>query len=187
MTNSLFSASVNAGTSSYFTNTAAGGSYNFDQLTRNTLSSNISYGKTFANGLFNFTSSLSHRQDMQQKTVYLELPTFSLNMSTISPFDSKTRTGDQKWYQRINVGYSLRGTNTLDTKEDLLFKAGALKNLRNGFQHTVPISFSQNLFKFFNLNTGVNYTENWYTKTIFKQLFMGIAKKNKTGKLYFFH
>ena len=142
-----FTASVNAGTSSYFSNTAAGGTYNFDQLTRNTLSSNISYGKTFGNGLFNFTSSLSHRQDMQQKTVFLELPTFSLNMSTISPFDSKSRTGDQKWYQRINVGYSLRGTNTLDTKENLLFKSGALKNLRNGFQHTVPISFSQNLLK----------------------------------------
>ena len=146
-----FTASVNAGTSSYFSNTAAGGTYNFDQLTRNTLSSNISYGKTFGNGLFNFTSSLSHRQDMQQKTVFLELPTFSLNMSTISPFDSKSRTGDQKWNQRINVGYSLRGTNTLDTKENLLFKSGALKNLRNGFQHTVPISFSQNLLKFFNL------------------------------------
>ncbi len=164
-----FTASVNAGTSSYFTNTAAGGTYNIDQLTRNTLSSNISYGKTFGNGLFNFTSSLSHRQDMQQKTMFLELPTFSLNMSTISPFDSKNRIGEQKWYQRINVGYSLRGTNTLDTKEDLLFKSGTLKNLRNGFQHNVPISFSQNLFKFFNLNTGVNFTENWYTKTIRKQ------------------
>lgn len=163
-----FTASVNAGTSSYFTNTAAGGSYNFDQLTRNTLSSNISYGKTFAKGLFNFTSSLSHRQDMQQKTVFLELPTFSLNMSTISPFDSKNRTGDQKWYQRINVGYSLRGTNSIDTKENLLFKSGTLKNFRNGFQHTVPVSFSLNLLKFFNLSTGVNYTENWYTQTIRK-------------------
>ncbi len=163
-----FTASVNAGTSSYFTNTAAGGSYNFDQLTRNTLSSNISYGKVFADGLFNFTSSISHRQDMQQKTVFLELPTFSLNMSTISPFDSKKRTGEQKWYQRVNVGYSLRGTNSIDTKEDQLFKQTSLKNFRNGFQHAVPVNFSLNLLKFFNLTSGVNYTENWYTTSIRK-------------------
>lgn len=163
-----FSASVNAGTSSYFSNTAAGGSYNFDQLTRNTLSSNISYGKTFADGLFNFTSSLSHRQDMQLKTVYLELPTFSLNMSTISPFDSKKRTGEQKWYQRINVGYNLRGTNSIDTKEDLLFKQGSLKDFRNGFQHSIPVGISLNVLKFFNWTNGINYTENWYTQTIRK-------------------
>ncbi len=163
-----FSASVNVGTSSYFTNTAAGGSYNFDQLTRNTLSSNISYGKTFADGLFNFTSSLSHRQDMQQKTVFLELPTFSLNMSTINPFDSKKRTGEQKWYQRLNVGYSLRGTNSIDTKESLLFKPGMAKDFKNGFQHSIPVGLSLNVLKYFNLSSGVNYTENWYTQTIQK-------------------
>ena len=163
-----FSASVNAGTSSYLTTTAAGGSYNFDQLTRNTLSSNISYGKTFANGLFNFTSSLSHRQDMLSKTVSLELPTFSLNMNSVNPFDSKKRTGEQKWYQKINVGYNLRGTNTIDTKEDLLFKPGIGKNFRNGFQHSIPVGMSLNVLKFFNFTTGVNYQENWYTQTIRK-------------------
>ncbi|MFM6975961.1 MAG: putative LPS assembly protein LptD [Sphingobacteriaceae bacterium] len=163
-----FSASVNAGTSSYFTNTAAGGTYNLDQLTRNTLSSSIAYGRTFADGLFNFSSSLSHRQDMQQKTISLELPSFSLNMSTLNPFDSKKRIGEQKWYQKINVGYSLRGTNSIDTKENLLFQPGSFKNFRNGFQHAIPVGISLNLLKVFNLSSGIQYTENWYTQTIRK-------------------
>ena len=29
-------------------------------------------------------------------------------MSTLSPFDSKDRVGEQKWYQKITVGYSLQ-------------------------------------------------------------------------------
>jgi lipopolysaccharide assembly outer membrane protein LptD (OstA) len=166
-----FSASVNAGTGSYFSNTAAGGTYDYDQLTRNSLSSNISYGKVFANGLFNFTSSLSHRQDLQLGTIFLELPTFSLNMTTINPFDSKDRVGEQKWYQKITVGYSLQGSNSIDTKEELLFKEGALKKFKSGFQHNIPVSLSLNLLKYFQFNSGIQYNERWYLQTIRKRSF----------------
>lgn len=166
-----FSASVNAGTGSYFTNTAAGGTYDYDQLTRNSLSSNISYGKVFANGLFNFTSSLSHRQDLQLGTIFLELPTFSLNMTTVNPFDSKDRVGEQKWYQKITVGYSLQGSNSIDTREELLFKPGALERFKTGFQHNIPVSLSLNLLKYFQFNSGIQYNERWYLQTIRKRSF----------------
>lgn len=166
-----FSASVNAGTGSYFANTAAGGSYDFNQLTRNTLSSNISYGKVFADGLFNFTSSLSHRQDLQLKTVFLELPTFSLNMTTINPFDSKDRVGEQKWFQKITMGYSLQGSNSIDTKENLLFKDDVFEKFRSGFQHNIPVSLSLNVLKYFQFNSGLQYNERWYLQTIRKRSF----------------
>lgn len=163
-----FSASVNVGTSSYFSTTAAGGSYDYDQITRNSMSSSISYGKIFGDGRFNFTSSLSHRQDISAKTIYLELPSFNLNMTSFNPFDSEDRIGDQKWYQRINVGYSLQGRNSIDTKEDLLFRKESLKDFRNGLQHSIPISLSLNVLKFFQFNSSVNYTERWYTQSIRK-------------------
>jgi hypothetical protein len=156
------------GTGSYFSRTAAGGSYDYDQITRNSMSSSISYGKVFGDGRFNFTSSLSHRQDISAKTVYLELPSFNLNMTSFNPFDSKDRIGDQKWYQRINVGYSLQGRNSIDTKEDLLFKKEALKDFRNGLQHSIPVSLSLNVLKFFQFNSSVNYTERWYSQSIRK-------------------
>ena len=164
-----FSASVNAGTGSYFRNTAAGGTYNFDQLTRNSLSSNISYGKVFANGLFNFTSSLSHRQELEAGTISLELPTFSLNMTTISPFDSKNRIGEQKWFQKITLGYSLQGSNSINTTEKQLFGDDVFQKFRSGLQHNIPIALSLNVAKYFQFNSGLQYNERWYLQTIRKQ------------------
>ncbi|MBC7744022.1 MAG: LPS-assembly protein LptD [Flavobacterium sp.] len=163
-----FSASVNAGTGSYFRNTAAGGTYNLDAITRNSLSSNISYGKVFANGLFNFTSSLSHRQELEAGTVFLDLPTFSLNMTTISPFDNKDRVGEQKWFQKITMGYSLQGSNSINTTEDQLFKGNTFQKFRSGLQHNIPIALSLNLLKYFQFNSSVQYNERWYLQTIRK-------------------
>lgn len=165
-----FSASVNFGTASYFQNTGANSTYDYDQLTRNNMSSSISYGKVFADGKVNFTSSLSHRQDMASGKVDLELPTFALNVSTFNPFDSKDRVGEQKWYQRITVGYSLQGRNSISTGDSVLFKKQALKQFTNGFQHNIPVSLSLNAFKYFQFNTSMNYTERWYLQTIRKGL-----------------
>lgn len=165
-----FSASVNAGTSNYFQNTAAGGTYDIDQITRNTMNSSISYGKVFGpNDMFNFTSSLGHSQDLLAQTISLRLPEFSLNMSTINPFDSKNRVGEQKWYQKIAVGYSVQGSNSIDTKESLLFRKESLKDFQNGMQHTIPVNLSLNVLRFFQFNTGVNYTERWYLQSIRKR------------------
>jgi len=165
-----FSASVNAGTGSYFSNTGAAGTYNPTEIARNTLASSISYGKVFANGLFNFSSSLSHSQDIEQQTVFLDLPRFSLNMTTISPFDSKDRAGEQKWYQRLNIGYSMQGSNSINTKEYELFKKESLKDFRNGIQHDIPINLSLNILKYFQFNSGMQYSEKWYLQTIRKRL-----------------
>ncbi|MFA6945020.1 MAG: putative LPS assembly protein LptD [Pedobacter sp.] len=165
-----FSASVNAGTGSYFQNTGAAGTYNPTEIARNTLSSSISYGKVFANGLFNFSSSLSHSQDIEQQTVFLDLPRFSLNMTTLNPFDSKDRAGEQKWYQKLSVGYSMQGSNSINTKEYDLFKKESLRDFRNGIQHDIPINLSMNILKYFQFNSGMQYSEKWYLQTIRKRL-----------------
>jgi len=160
-----FSASVNFGTSSYFRNTGPFAN-NFDNLIQNTMNSSISYGRVFADGKVNFTSSVAHRQDMASGNVFLQLPTFSLNVSTFNPFDSKDRVGEQKWYQKITVGYSLQGTNTVSTGDSTFFTKKTLKEFTNGFQHNIPVSLSLNAFKHFQFNTSVNYTERWYLQTI---------------------
>ncbi|HLS95143.1 MAG TPA: putative LPS assembly protein LptD [Sphingobacterium sp.] len=165
-----FSASVNFGTASYFQNTGFNQANSIEDITRNNMSSSISYGKVFADGKVNFTSSLSHRQDMASGRVDLELPSFSLNVSTFNPFDSKDRVGDQKWYQRITVGYSLQGRNTISAGDSVLFSKESLKNFTNGFQHNIPIALTLNAFKYFQFNTSVNYTERWYLQSTRKRL-----------------
>ncbi len=165
-----FSASVNFGTGSYFQNTAAGATYNYEQLTQNNMSSSISYGRRFADGRVNFTSSLSHRQDITSGNVYLELPSFNVNVATFNPFDSPDRIGEQKWYQKITMGYSLQGRNSIQTQEAQLFERETLGQFQNGFQHTVPISLSLNALKYFQVNTNVNYTERWYLQSTRRRL-----------------
>ena len=163
-----FSASVNFGTGSYFTNTGAGGTYNVDQLTRNQMNSSIAYGRTFADGRVNFSSSLRHSQDLTTGLVQLTLPDFNLGVSTFNPFDSKDRVGEQKWYQRISVGYNLQGTNSINTIDSTLFTRETLSKLTTGFQHNIPVNLSLNVLKFFQFSTGVNYSERWYLQTIRK-------------------
>jgi len=165
---STFSASVNAGTSSFYQNNPATSGYNLQTLTQNNLSSSIAYGKVWAGTPFNLTVSLSHSQDLTAKTVTLNLPTFNFNMSTISPFDSKDRVGPQKWYQKITVGYSLQGTNTINAvPESELFQGNTLfKRMQNGLEHQIPIGFNQTLLRFFQFTASANYTERWYFQTI---------------------
>lgn len=165
---STFSASVNAGTSTFYQNNPASASYNLQTLTQNNLSSSISYGKVWEGTPFNLTVSLSHSQDLTARTVTLNLPTFNFNMSTISPFDSKDRVGPQKWYQKITVGYSLQGTNNINAvPEDELFKGNTLfKRMQNGLEHTIPIGFNQTIAKYFQFSASANYNEWWYFQSI---------------------
>ncbi len=165
-----FSASVNFGTSSFFQNTAASGSYDYNQLTRNNMSSSIAYGKTFADGKMNLTTNLSHRQDISTGQVNLELPSFTFNVTSFNPFDSKDRIGDQKWYQRIVVGYSAQGRNTLNSNEGQLFSSETLSKFQNGIQHQIPVNLSLNVLRYFQFNTSVNYTERWYFQSIRQHL-----------------
>lgn len=161
-----FSASVDAGSSNYYSVTAANGSYDATQMLRNTMQSSISYGKVFANGLFNFTTALTHAQETQSNTISLTLPQVSLNMSTINPFDSKSRVGEAKWYQKLTVGYSMNASNSVHTTEDLLFAPGSLNRFTNSVDHNVPISLPFTLFKYLNFSSVVNYNEKWDFKTI---------------------
>jgi lipopolysaccharide assembly outer membrane protein LptD (OstA) len=161
-----FSASVNAGTSSFYKNAPGAVNYDLTQIATNTMSSSIAYGKVFGNGLFNLTTSLAHSQETSQKTITLTLPDVSLNMSTISPFVSKNAVGEPKWYQKLTVGYGMQASNSVSTKESLLFQKDGLKRFNNGIQHSIPISLPFNILKYLNFNASVNYTERWYLQTI---------------------
>lgn len=165
-----FSASVNAGTGSYSQNTAAGGTYSYNQIIQNTLASSISYGKDM--GLFNFSSALRHNQDIQKHTINLTLPEATLKMSTIYPFAKVGPVGGQKWYQKINTNYTANGKNLISTTDTTLFKGGIFTKFQNGVQHTVPFVLSLNVLKFFQVTPNIQYSETWYSSTI-RQSYVG--------------
>jgi lipopolysaccharide assembly outer membrane protein LptD (OstA) len=162
-----FSASVDAGTTSYDANTAAGGSYDPYQSAKNTLQSSIGYGKVWDNGM-NLGITASGRQETQNKTVDLLLPDLNFSIPTFSPFDSKDRVGEQKWYQKITVGYSMQASNKINTKESELFKRESLNKFANGVSHQVPVNMSFVVADNFNFNMGGTYQERWSLQSIEK-------------------
>ncbi|MEO5911809.1 MAG: putative LPS assembly protein LptD [Pelobium sp.] len=172
---STFGASVNASTRGAFRNVPG---YNYQQIVQNQLSSSISYGKQWANTPFSMTAAITHSQDLSTGTVNLGLPSLNFSMTTLNPFDTKDRIGEQKWYQRIAVGYSLRADNQLNTFDSLLFKRETLNKIRSGVQHSIPISMSSRVLKYFQFSQNLNYNENWYFQTIRKQY---IARPTPTG------
>ena len=164
-----FSASVDAGSSNHLTVNPSNGSYDINRIAQNTMSSSIAYGRVFGDGLFNFTAALSHSQETRSKGINLTLPQINLNMTSLNPFDNKI--GEQLWYEKLNVGYSLQTSNQINTTEDLLFAPGSLKRFKNGIQHIIPISLPFNLLKYLNFNASTRYTEKWYLQTIDKRAY----------------
>jgi hypothetical protein len=171
---STFSASVNAGTSTFYSNNPSYSNYNLQALTQNNLRSTINYSKTWGS-LFNMSVGLGHSQDLTNKTISLQLPTLSFSMASLSPFDSKERVGDPKWYQKITISYSLQANNSINNlPESEIFKGNTLiKNLQTSIVHNIPVGLSLNVLKYFQFSTNVNYTEHWYLQTIRKNFARG--------------
>ena len=165
---STFSASVNVTSSSYYTNSPANLNYDLSAIANNTTNSSISYSKTFSNNM-NYSLSMTSNQTLRTRDVSIRLPDATFNVPTFSPFDSKTRVGEQKWYQKITVGYALQGTNAIDTKDSLLFQNDGLKRLRSGFSHNIPINMSFTALKYLNFSMGGSYNEVWNFQHINKR------------------
>ncbi len=172
---STFSASVNAGTSSFYRNDPSISNYNLQALTQNNLRSTINYSKTWEGTPFNLSVGLSHSQDLTNKTISLQLPTLSFSMASLSPFAVKDRVGDQKWYEKITISYNLQASNAINNlPESELFQGNNLiKNLQTSIVHNIPVGLSLNFLHYFQFGVNVNYAEHWYLQSIKKSFTRG--------------
>ena len=66
------------------------------------------------------------------------------------------------------MSYTGRLTNSITTKDDKLFKSNLVNDWNNGMSHTIPVSATFTLFKYFNVTPSFNYTERWYTKKVMR-------------------
>ena len=165
--NSTFSASVNFATSSY-ERTNIGNMYNSNAMSQNTKTSSISYSRTFPDQHLTIAATTNIAQTMKDSSVNMTLPDLNITLSTIFPFKRKRAVGDEKWYEKISVRYSGRLSNSIKTKDNLLFKSNLIKDWENGMKHEIPISATFTLFKYFNVTPSVSYTERWYTRKVMK-------------------
>ncbi|MBG6062374.1 lipopolysaccharide assembly outer membrane protein LptD (OstA) [Flavobacterium sp. CG_9.1] len=162
--NSSFSASVNLGSSKYFQQSI--NQVNIGSNLNNTLSSSVSYSKTFTTvPQVRMSLTATHSQNTQTEEINMTLPTLQLSVDRIYPFVGKD--GVRKGFiKNINLQYNLNGRNSIVTTDSLFFKPQMFRDAKIGFQHSIPLSTNFKLFKYFSASTAVNYEEIWYTKTI---------------------
>ncbi|MFI3248349.1 MAG: putative LPS assembly protein LptD [Rikenellaceae bacterium] len=155
---STFSASVNFSTSGYSKYSATTLS---DMLTSQTNSS-ISYSKNWDN--VSLSTSMSVSQYSETASISMTLPTAVLSVSRFYPFKFGNSIGKEKWYEKISMSYTGKMTNTLSTTESEIFTRSSLDNMKNGIEHSIPVSASFSLWDYISINPSVSYTEKWYFK-----------------------
>jgi LptD protein len=178
---SRFSASVQAATSTFTRNNFIGGisgasAQQFNNASRK-LTSNVSYSKTFPGTPFSLGINLRHSQDIATGVVDLPMPDVSFNVNNLYPFKNK-RLGEA--LENLNIRYSMTGTNQItnnigrignSTKDSIasfnfqnlpLF----LENAKNGIKHSIPLSTTIKVLKYFALSPSINFDQTFYFKKL---------------------
>ncbi len=164
---SRFSASVNLGSSKYF-NQSINQTNNASALV-NTLSSSISYSKTFeGEPQVNLTVAATHSQNTQTEQISMSLPNLNASVSRIYPF--APRDGTKKGIiQNINFQYDLTAENRIQTVDSLFFKPEMFNRAQIGAQHNIPITTNFKILKYLSASAGTNYRETWVLKSTRKR------------------
>ncbi len=143
--------------------------YNQRAFAENTKSSSVSYSQRFPESPLSMSASLTVNQSSKDSTLSVSLPGLSLNMTTLYPFKRKNAVGDERWYEKIRVGYSGRMANSIsNVKEYDILNKSIVKDWRNGVMHSVPISATFNVLNYINVNTSFAYNERWYSSSLNK-------------------
>jgi len=164
--NSRFSASVNLGSSRYYQQSR--NLVNLPSTQNNTLSSSVSYSKTFqGEPQVNMSLTATHSQNTNTEQIDMTLPTFQGSVSRIFPFAPKV--GSKKGViHNINFQYNVRGENRISTTDSLFFKKEMFDDAKVGMRHSIPISTNFKIFKYFSMSASTNFDESWTLKTIKK-------------------
>ena len=160
-----FSASVNFATSSYERNNLTS-MYNPESYTQSTRTSSVSYSKTFSSIGLTLSGTFNLSQNMRDSSIAVTLPSLNISLSRFYPFKRKKAVGKERWYEKIAVSYTGTLSNSISTKENLLFKSNLIKDWKNGMRHQVPISASFALFNYINITPSFNFTDRMYSHKI---------------------
>ena len=144
---STFSASVNLSTSGYSKYSAT----SLNDILATQTNSSISYSKSWAGTPFSFSMNLGISQNSQTRALSVNFPNMVFNVARIYPFKRKEAVGKQRWYEKISFTYTGKLTNSANAPESEIFTKQTLKNMRNGVEHSIPVSSSFTLFKYINL------------------------------------
>ena len=168
---SRFSANVNLQSRNYSKNTT-----NRNDYFNSTTTSSISY-TTKLGRYFNLTASARESFNSQTGLMNIKLPSVSLSSTTVYPLRRRNPKGGYRWYENISLSYQLSAENIISAQDSDLLKQQTLDRMQYGVQHTVPLSSSVKVLRYFNWTNAVTYHERWHWSTIDKQY------DSQTGKV----
>ncbi len=165
--NMTLSASVNFSTTGYTRNDV--GSYYSNAFTDNTKSSTVNMTYRFPGTKWALSTTMNLSQRMQDSTLSVSFPNFTLTMAQTAPFKRKRAVGDEKWYEKIRISYNGQFQNSLTAKQNEFFKKSLIKDWRNGMKHTIPISATFNIGRYINVTPSVSFTDRMYSSKVRRQ------------------
>lgn len=182
---SSLSASVNFATSSYERNNL-NSLYNPQTLSQSTRTSSVSWSTTFSSIGLSLSSTANLSQNMHDSTLSVTLPDLNISLSRFYPFKRKHAAGDERWYEKISMSYTGQISNRIDTKEDRFLKSNLIKDWRNGWNHSIPISGNFTLFNYINVSPSFNFQDRMYTHKIMRS-WDETAQKEACDTIYGFN
>ena len=162
------SASVNFSSQGYYEN-SLDQMYTNNYINNSVTSSSISLAKSWGASPFKTSLSMTQSQNNAQNSMSLTLPSLVVTMNRIYPFKKEDSDG-KKWYEKINMQWTMNAKNTISNMPIDSFMTSSMfsKYSKMNVSHNIPVSASYKVLKYFNLGLGVNYTEDWFFKTIKK-------------------
>ena len=164
---SSLSASVNFATTSYERDNL-NSMYNPQSYTQSLRTSSVSWTTNFSSLGMTLSGTTNLSQNMRDSTISLQLPDLNVSVSRFYPFKRKKMAGKERWYEKISMSYTGHLSNSINTKEDLLFKSNLIKDWSNGMQHNIPINANFTVLKYINVNPSFNFTDRMYTNKVMK-------------------
>lgn len=182
---SSLSASVNFATSSYERNNL-NSLYNPQTLSQSTRTSSVSWSTTFSSIGLSLSSTANLSQNMRDSSMSVTLPDLNISLSRFYPFKRKHVVGNERWYEKISMSYTGQISNSINTKEDRFLKSNLIKDWRNGWNHSIPISGNFMLFNYINISPSFNFQDRMYTHKIMRS-WDETAQKEACDTIYGFN
>lgn len=165
--NTTFSARVNFASENYERSNLES-MYNPLAYTQSTRASSVSFSHTFPSIGLNIAGSTNLTQSLRNSSVSMTLPDLSISLNRFYPFRRKHQAGKERWYEKISMSYTGSLSNSINTKEDKLFKSNLVKDWRNGMQHRIPIDATFQVFKYINISPQFSLRDIMYTNRVMR-------------------
>lgn len=146
----------------------------YEDVVNNKINSNFFYKHSMPGTPFSFSTALTHFQDNKTRKVDITLPDAKLRMNTIYPFKG-TGAGQEKWYEKINLGYDAKFKSSVSATDTTLFTDQVWEEFQTGLSHKATSGANFNVLKHFSLNINADFEQFVLARVEQRELLRGLT------------